>query len=126
MSTIIKKFAVNNFQALAMPLCFMSHRSIYSNQSFNDFVHQMKNDHQQIMEEAKNFADSMVSIAITDIEKVLQLLDIVINYQNPNNHISKIKNIFNRIKSIINQPHYGYFADVLSRTTVQLINNRLD
>lgn len=126
--TIIKNFAGKHFQALAMPLCLISNTSLstQSSQSFRDFMSQMMTDHRSVMEEAKNFADSMVNIAITDVEKVLELLDIVINYQHPNNHVRRIAHLFNRIKVILKQVHHGYVADVFSRSTVQTIINRLD
>ena len=127
--TIIKNFAANHFQALTMPLCLISNTSNNSaetSQSFRDFMSQIMNDHRLVMEEAKNFADSMVSIAITDVEKVLELLDIVINFQHPNKRLRTIGELFKRIKDILSQTHHGYVADVFTKTVVQTITNRLD
>ena len=125
---IIKKFAEKHFQALTMPLCFISNTNT---KDFHNFLLKIMNDfkndnHMIVMKEAKNFVDSMITIAITDIEKVLQLLDTVINYQQPNNHIQKITSLFERIKVLLKKEHYGYVANVLSRSIVQLILIKLD
>jgi hypothetical protein len=94
---VIEHFAVDHFQALALPLCLLE-RTNPDSIVRRDFMDKMQEKHGEVMHDAEIFTAGMLRLANTPTEEIIKLLEkieLAIMSRQP---IEKINKLFDRLQ----------------------------